>query len=726
MAEKLVKSWQDWSAGIGHPVDDGRTPGMAYAAGLLGLKNELRPAPFFTTVQQYQSMWRDPDSSTKKFAIAAISIRPFDAPVEAIAFDAASDSGVTGNTALTFAHTVGAGANRYLTVGISTTDGNDPSGVTYDGVAMTKLTSASSGTDVTASWWGLIDPNSGSNNVVVTLGEAEDIVAGALSWSKARQAHANDDAAFVSSESGTTGTAPSPYMASVATSGSGAVLCVSADNEATNTDIGNDEDTRWQRYQNSAVRGRGSSRVPISGYHAQYMLEEAATSDANVPFLYALRGNKNGDTVRLTKIILGNTDFAKMIGDHEFATLSKPGQPARYQGKWIFPAAATTIARELTTVGTGSVTTDTLTGPTSVAIACADHLTNIGFQLAGHRSGSGVRILQVDGDPKLEADWGEYFPVGDKEERAGGLRGLEGLTFVMNVEGLYSFNSKGRSRLVFEDFRAWRNVFDNIPVSAWRGGLLIPHPSGLLYYVPGEQPVNVGVDRGQGTLALPPSGVTELHGGYYHSTTIAGDFIFAAYQPDPASQSGLILVAYSGRGDPADLVWQGLGTVTFNDANFMTGTYVAVNGRPLSATTTRPTLWFVEGTELRYMVLDPRASPFRSRADVHKVTLSAEAYMSELEFSAPVDLTKIVVWTSEDMIEGDEWQISIIADGTGKEKNVSTVKGSGIRHPRKVDRHAVSRMVLHVKWTGTSAADRVPPVIKRIDLYGDFETAGAE
>ncbi len=47
---KLLKRWNDWSAGVGHLVDDGRTPGMMTASALLGLRGELRPAPFQTTV----------------------------------------------------------------------------------------------------------------------------------------------------------------------------------------------------------------------------------------------------------------------------------------------------------------------------------------------------------------------------------------------------------------------------------------------------------------------------------------------------------------------------------------------------------------------------------------------------------------------------------------------------------------------------------------------------
>src|SRR3989337_3581494 len=111
-----------------------------------------------------------------------------------------------------------------------------------------------------------------------------------------------------------------------------------------------------------------------------------------------------------------------------------------------------------------------------------------GQMIAGLKD-NGYAILSVNGTPTTTADWGSYFTVGDKNERPAAISGLSGLSFVLTVEGLLSFNTQGRSGLIFEDFRSWRNVFDNIPMPSWRGGLLIPHPTGLLWWVPGELPV---------------------------------------------------------------------------------------------------------------------------------------------------------------------------------------------------------------------------------------------
>jgi hypothetical protein len=97
--------------------------------------------------------------------------------------------------------------------------------------------------------------------------------------------------------------------------------------------------------------------------------------------------------------------------------------------------------------------------------------------------------------------------------------------------------------------------------------------------------------------------------------------------------------------------------------------------------------------------------------------------MSELRFTEPVDLTGIIVHTSKDMVDGDEWQISLITNGTGDDDNVGApIRGSGARHVRTIERtkggKRVTSAVLHVNWAGTSTADRVPPVIQSIELYG--------
>lgn len=81
----------------------------------------------------------------------------------AITFDTATNGGNANANSLTFAHTC-TGSNLFLVVSVF--DSNDTvSGVTYAGVSMTK---AWTSTGLGESFWYLIGPASGANNVVVT------------------------------------------------------------------------------------------------------------------------------------------------------------------------------------------------------------------------------------------------------------------------------------------------------------------------------------------------------------------------------------------------------------------------------------------------------------------------------------------------------------------------------------------------------------------------------
>ncbi|KKK71731.1 hypothetical protein LCGC14_2910980, partial [marine sediment metagenome] len=381
-------------------------------------------------------------------------------------------------------------------------------------------------------------------------------------------------------------------------------------------------------------------------------------------------------------------------GHHEisapFATKLYAGQPARYQGLWFFPAGNDWTPRELTTVGSTTVAGDTLTAAGSGYAPGADHFANLGPQLVSAvqdgTNGGGVRILALDGAPRTSANWGSAFQVGDKKERPAGLRSLQNMSFVLNREGMFSFNSKGRSGLVFEDLRSWPNTFKNGVLIPREGGLVFRHPSGLRSYFLGENPEGTGIDSRLPSKPLPPSGPTEVHGGYYHGVVVVGDFTYALYQPDPNTSSALILVDYKGP-QGKGLVTQSLGTTTLPNIDDLNGCTVVLTGFPVSTDYTTPTLFFADVSDLRYVILDARASPFRSRADTHKVTTSADAYMSELRFTEPVDLTELVVHTSSDMVSGDEFQMSLIVNGSGDDIDVGPpVRGSGTRHPRTLDR----------------------------------------
>lgn len=117
----------------------------------------------------------------------------------AIALNSTS-SGFSSGSTLTFAHTV-SGANRILVVGT-----REPavSGVTYNGVALTKAISSSGGSGVDSAIWYLIAPATGTNNIVVSA--TANMVCYASSWTGVDQvspieATAQDSTAYASNPS---------------------------------------------------------------------------------------------------------------------------------------------------------------------------------------------------------------------------------------------------------------------------------------------------------------------------------------------------------------------------------------------------------------------------------------------------------------------------------------------------------------------------------------------
>jgi len=109
----------------------------------------------------------------------------------AIAFDAATDGGA-GGSPLTFSHTC-SGENRILFVAcVDDTGGSSLiTGITYAGVAMTKIAGVQTPTDRWVTLWYLIAPATGANNVVITLSGGM-VYAAAASYTGAKQSGVPD------------------------------------------------------------------------------------------------------------------------------------------------------------------------------------------------------------------------------------------------------------------------------------------------------------------------------------------------------------------------------------------------------------------------------------------------------------------------------------------------------------------------------------------------------
>ncbi len=717
-----IKDWRDWSAGIGYPLDDGQTPGLQYAEKLLGLRGELRVAPFKTTVtvgadagHQYQYFFEE--------EVTTSGDPTFDATSAAVANNGAG--------AISWSHTVGSNDNRLLEVFLAfETGGSGTITASFEGAALTVYKSVTvSGLKLTL--FHLTNPPSGAGTIsfsgLTALG-GKDLIGGATSWHNVDQ---NSPLGTAVTDSGT-GTA----VSSTVTTASGEQIAdaVGAVGDVTFAAGADQTADRFLRKNQGTISAAGSTQAGADGGVVSHTISSSSVfahiaapiiGVTKASYLYAQHGRRlSGDTVSVSKLSLKKDDFGNLeTGEHALTPLVLQGQPVRYAASadtnafWWFPMGDNQKARRLEVVGDGAVSNDTLNA--SGTALGADHFSNLGNQvisLLTHSSNDngGVRILSVDGDIGTEADWGAVFELGDRTERMAGVSGLGGLSWALATEGLFSFTNKGRARLVFEDFRAWRGMFDNIPMVPFLGGMLIPHPTGLLWFTPGELPINVGMEAKGGQSALPLVAAAELRGGRFMGTHAAGGFVWAIYQPDFSSTSVLVLCGYPTTNDPRVLTWQSVGTTTLADTQHLLGVFVTAQSKPVSALFNTPVAWFGDDDDLSYIVLDQRASPFRSRGDTHKVVTSAQAYFSELVFAEPTPLSALVV-TTDDMASGDEWQMSLITEG-GKESNLASIKADG-RTVLKIDRHSVHRLVVRAQFTGTSTADRVPPSIKRVELY---------
>jgi hypothetical protein len=123
-----------------------------------------------------------------------------------IAFDNASTMQAVSSTSLTYSFTVGPISNGLLLVGVSLGSLATTPTVTYNGVAMTLVNSASYNFGTGKSFlFALIAPPSGAHNVVITPASTQTIRSSCASYSGVNQS-VTPDASTTSSGTGTTTT----------------------------------------------------------------------------------------------------------------------------------------------------------------------------------------------------------------------------------------------------------------------------------------------------------------------------------------------------------------------------------------------------------------------------------------------------------------------------------------------------------------------------------------
>lgn len=182
----------------------------------------------------------------------------------AIAFDATSTSGeITSGSSLSWSHTC-TGSNLILLVGVSIDSNPFPtvSGITYNGVALTKIRSDSDNTNfISTDLWYLIGPSAGAHTIAVTLSAniGNSAVGTAVSLTGAKQS-AQPDA-----HNGGIGSA-SPASISVTTVADGAWLVDCLQLNANNAATPGGSQTQRQQVAEINAGGRAamSTLGPVS------------------------------------------------------------------------------------------------------------------------------------------------------------------------------------------------------------------------------------------------------------------------------------------------------------------------------------------------------------------------------------------------------------------------------------------------------------------------------
>jgi uncharacterized repeat protein (TIGR01451 family) len=183
----------------------------------------------------------------------------------AITVDSVSSANSPTRTATTFSwtHTVGAGNNRLLVVGISVMNAgsNSVNSVTYGGVTLTRIGTrsiSSGGSIYLTEMWSLTSPASGSATVVVNVNNAASIAAGAVSFAGVNLSQPLGS--FVSA-SGTAGTA----TVDATTSAGDMVLDTLTTPGNITFTVGAGQTERWNASAggSASVRGKGGTEPAV-------------------------------------------------------------------------------------------------------------------------------------------------------------------------------------------------------------------------------------------------------------------------------------------------------------------------------------------------------------------------------------------------------------------------------------------------------------------------------
>jgi hypothetical protein len=446
------------------------------------------------------------------------------------------------------------------------------------------------------------------------------------------------------------------------------------------------------------------------------------TSGRNVYLL----GVSTGATIAKMRVYISTVPAFTDEGETDYGGTLPFGQPAQYRGNyyWSIPETLTSVIRKLTTSVNGVIGGDTITA--GDASSGGGHMALVGHQLAKLSDSDGVSMLTTAADATANTNWGSYFPVGDSSETALGIKSLNGLTFVLRDNGLWTFNDRGGGAQLFEvDHSTWLNSTFGVcqAVTTWLGGLVYIGPDGSLYYYRlGYEPVNIG-------LTGRPSFFTEPISPIGHNTfdnTLSfrgvrgiGDYLYAFVRGNGSNSYNL--VGQAKQGNPTEVIWHQLAA---HEDETERATMLPVFGLS-SSYKAGVVLYFDDASfKVYYQHIHPNGSPFITNLSeataLVKAPAEANAFMSELRFT-PAEKPRYLIVYPKNLTSGDQFQMQAFIDGNSLVNLGAPITAN---RPVKIElpyvKDVFSLMVgIDFDTTATTDTRSSLPAIYRMELWGE-------
>ncbi len=338
--------------------------------------------------------------------------------------------------------------------------------------------------------------------------------------------------------------------------------------------------------------------------------------------------------------------------------------------------------------------------------ADARQLVSVANRLYRSTDKNKISILARYADPLTEANWGDDFQLVGKTGSAVISELLEsgGLEYSATVDGFWEWDTIGEPH----------NVFPSVGPSVrggqgsvwFEGGFLIPTESGLWWTLTGDV---VGPDSNPNNSGNDPSKTAQyFKQGRWQGLVVFGKYVWGMY----VDSTGIVgYVVYGRKREDSDppgwgpIIWHSIDSPTADLDDFH-GMYVTHTSE-FSATETKPTLWYANGNNVRYIWLEKDGSPMSKRGSID-LGAGATVTSGRMTFNTPmVDKQMFVIegWAEDFGSVNGYFLFRVYRDGGTVEDVGATITADGYfrRLWTQDDKDTGRSMNVAVAWVGASS-----------------------